>query len=110
MLFIPRQIQITQRRGRFCSHACHGAFVQGLNAQRNKRVGFSAHFRESIFIRDRWVCGICRKHVKRLDASIDHLVPVSRGGTNDAANLRLAHLRCNVRRHNRGPAQLLLFA
>ena len=35
-----------------------------------------------------------------LSPSADHLVPVSRGGTNALANLRPAHLVCNSRRSN----------
>lgn len=60
-------------------------------------------------------CGICRRPVnfQRVYpdprcASLDHLIPVSAGGNGSLANLQLAHLSCNVRRSNRGPAQLLL--
>ncbi|WP_367179785.1 HNH endonuclease [uncultured Paraglaciecola sp.] len=28
-------------------------------------------------------------------ATIEHLEPISNGGTNDLSNLRLAHKRCN---------------
>ena len=30
-----------------------------------------------------------------LSASLEHVIPKSRGGTNDRSNLRLAHKRCN---------------
>jgi 5-methylcytosine-specific restriction endonuclease McrA len=41
--------------------------------------------------------------------SLDHLVPVSKGGAHIATNLRLAHLQCNIRRGpGRLDAQLLL--
>lgn len=33
--------------------------------------------------------------------TLDHIVPVSRGGTNDANNLRPAHRGCNSKRGNR---------
>jgi HNH endonuclease len=35
-----------------------------------------------------------------LAASIDHIVPRSRGGTNDDGNLQIAHLRCNLLKHD----------
>lgn len=54
--------------------------------------------REAIFERDNWVCGICGKPVDRADASLDHIVPLSLGGTHEPGNLRLAHLLCNSRR------------
>lgn len=62
-------------------------------------------------------CHLCGKRVDmRLSGhspkgpTIDHLVPVSFGGTNDRINLALAHRECNVKRSNRGPAQLRLVA
>jgi 5-methylcytosine-specific restriction endonuclease McrA len=40
-------------------------------------------------------CAICQKPVADMDKSIDHKVPLSRGGTNDIDNMQIAHLRCN---------------
>ena len=62
----------------------------------------------AIYARDGGRCHICDKKVRPPDASMDHLVPISRGGMHEPANVRLAHLECNLRRHTRGPAQLLL--
>ena len=57
-------------------------------------------------------CGICRRAVdltlrsgargSDLGPSIDHVVPRSQGGSDDLANLRLAHWGCNRRRRDRG--------
>ena len=65
--------------------------------------------------RDGWRCHLCRKRVARtrrwpdpLSKSIDHLVPWSAGGAHKWENVALAHLRCNIRRQNAGPAQLRL--
>jgi len=60
--------------------------------------------------RDAWRCGICHRSVSRsiydsqnpMSKSVDHIIPVSQGGTDDPANLRLAHLGCNMRRSNKG--------
>jgi hypothetical protein len=35
-----------------------------------------------------------------LAASIDHIWPRSRGGTNDDSNLQITHLRCNLLKHD----------
>lgn len=56
--------------------------------------------------RDRNRCGICGKLVAVNDRSIDHILPLSRGGQHSYANTRLAHTLCNVKRNNRGAAQL----
>ncbi|MFN8021338.1 MAG: HNH endonuclease [Acidimicrobiales bacterium] len=60
--------------------------------------------------RDGWTCWLCGGDIdphlpstSPAGATIDHLVPRSRGGSNDAPNLRLAHRRCNVRRGNHLP-------
>jgi 5-methylcytosine-specific restriction endonuclease McrA len=56
--------------------------------------------------RDGHTCGICGgpvdMHVPGLfGPSIDHVVPVSRGGSNEADNLQLAHRICNIRKRDR---------
>lgn len=50
-------------------------------------------------------CGICGQDVDLtlrypdlMRGSIDHKLPVARGGTNDPSNLQLVHLRCNFRK------------
>lgn len=70
---------------------------------------------QQIADRDGNRCHICGKSVDmsrsglaKWGPTIDHLVPVSHGGTNDPGNLALAHRQCNTVRGNRGPAQLRL--
>lgn len=46
--------------------------------------------------RDGWTCHICcRPYMPDQRWEVDHDVPISKGGTNDMANLRLAHRDCN---------------
>lgn len=42
------------------------------------------------------------------DKSLDHKMPVSKGGTNDISNLQIAHLRCNQRKGNRVECSVLV--
>ncbi len=64
--------------------------------------------RLAIYHRDQGVCHLCRRKVSIKTFNLDHLVPISRGGAHTAANLRVAHPRCNFRRGaDRLPAQLL---
>lgn len=67
--------------------------------------------RKAVIERDKSICHICGKKVKPKDMSLDHLIPLSKGGPHKAINLRVAHRSCNSRRGNgRIPAQLLLLA
>jgi hypothetical protein len=64
---------------------------------------------EALFQRDGRRCHICTRLVKRADASMDHLIPLSLGGEHSWANVALAHLACNKQRGaGRLPAQLRL--
>ena len=36
-----------------------------------------------------------------MSASLDHIVPLSQGGTHTLGNVQLAHLVCNERKHDR---------
>ena len=72
---------------------------------------------ESLAKRDGNRCHICHRKVDmnlsgktKWGPTIEHIVPVSLGGTNDSDNLVLAHRYCNVARGNRGHTQLLLVA
>lgn len=45
-----------------------------------------------------------------LSASLDHVVPLAWGGEHTAANVQLAHLKCNVAKGARSEVQPALFA
>lgn len=59
-----------------------------------------------------WLCGICGETVDRgldypdlMSPSVDHILPRSRGGSDDLENLQISHLTCNHRKSNAvGPA------
>jgi hypothetical protein len=64
---------------------------------------------DELYARDNRRCHICKKIVKRTEASMDHLIPVSQGGPHSWANVALAHISCNASRGaGRLPAQLRL--
>ena len=51
--------------------------------------------RMEIFIRDQWTCQYCWDPVTTETATLDHVLPQSRGGTHSKSNLRTACLLCN---------------
>ena len=58
-----------------------------------------------VYARDKGICTLCHKAVKRKDASMDHIVPISKGGEHSYRNIALAHFICNVRKNNRNTTQ-----
>lgn len=91
----------------YCSVKCNDA-AHAVTRKMAKRSGKRARSGELVsrfYIGDRdgWRCGVCggkvardRKHPDPLAPSVDHIVPLARGGTNDLANLQISHLRCNL--------------
>ena len=78
--------------GRYCSAACTPRF----------KAWITSHRRHRIYERDDWTCLLCGDDVPMvvtylhpLGASLDHIVPRSRGGGDEDANLRMAHMLCN---------------
>jgi 5-methylcytosine-specific restriction endonuclease McrA len=63
--------------------------------------------RAEIARRHGWKCGICVLPIDPnlawphpLSASLDHVVPLSRGGVHAWGNLQIAHVACNVRKRD----------
>lgn len=89
-----------------CSKRCRKALekyrrrVSSDNKNGADRIGMAQLAR-----RDNWTCHLCGGQVNhgkfsghQLDATIDHLVPVSKGGRHVWSNVKLAHFICNSRR------------
>jgi hypothetical protein len=86
-----------------CSPRC------GRRAHKDKRRAMQREAfvapvsRMQVYERDRWTCQLCRKPVRRDKVvphpqapTLDHVVPLSQGGTHEPANVQLAHYRCNT--------------
>lgn len=119
--FYPNCAPSARNPQRFCSAACR---IESTRIHDDPRAANKASVRarklqvrltwdgvtdQQIFERDGWVCLIpgCGRPIQRelkhpdpMSASVDHIVPLSRGGGDTAPNKRAAHLRCNV---SRGP-------
>jgi 5-methylcytosine-specific restriction endonuclease McrA len=75
-------------RGRCLAHSVKGPAKRGSTWRWRRQ-------RQVILRRDDYVCWIC---LRSGADSVDHVTPVKHGGTDDASNLRAAHLTCNQRR------------
>lgn len=89
-------------RHHHCSPRC------GRRADKDKRRALERKAfvapvnRMQVYERDHWTCQLCCKPVMRDEVvphpqapTLDHIIPLSRGGTHEPANVQLAHFRCN---------------
>jgi len=66
-----------------------------------KRSKVRGSMRLKIFERDKYTCQLCGKTKEDIPIEIDHILPVSMGGTNKENNLRTLCRECNQGRHNK---------
>lgn len=105
-------------RRRFCSKACARRAAHRTRKHLERTAARDGeHFTvREIAERDGWTCHLCRRRIPARaewsnqddDPTIDHLTPLSAGGTHVRANVAIAHRICNSRRGARGLAQLRL--
>lgn len=98
----------------YCSKQCrekdylHNNPEKDSDRRRKRRAitrGIDAEYIDctTVYRRDHNICQLCGKKVDmklkyphKLSASIDHVIPLSKGGTHRYANVQLAHFRCNT--------------
>jgi len=88
---------------RWCSRACqirHRARAE--QRRRGPNVEHDGYTDREIFERDNWVCHICKRRIdpatdrrQANGATIDHIIPLSRGGADVRTNVATACNRCN---------------
>lgn len=78
---------------------------RALKAQADQGERFAP---KDVYDRDEWTCGLCRLPVDAglpwphpMSASVDHILPLSQGGSHTLANVQCAHLSCNSRKRDR---------
>lgn len=86
---------------RYCSPECRAV-------NRRRSFGLSWLDRMDLFARDEWLCQLCFRPVdytadmlSNMYPSLDHIIPRSKGGSDDPSNLQLAHRICNSIRRDR---------
>lgn len=103
----------SNRISKYCSHSCK------IKARDTKKLHHRPYktnnssdiriYRNKIGERDNWICNICGKPVDKnlkypdpMSPSLDHIIPLSKGGKHSEDNIHIAHLRCNcaIKRDN----------
>jgi HNH endonuclease len=107
-IIIPKTARADKK---YCSEECSSKLRgRTMNVERRIRTSEPVlHFkRVDIYERDNWTCQLCLTSVNPnlafpdpMCASLDHVIPLSRGGSHQSSNVQLAHLRCNTSRGNK---------
>lgn len=109
----------TQNRKLYCSDEHARLALRDRNRKKNYKRRIQArsglYTLAEVAERDGWRCHVCGGKVNpalpgthKRGATIDHLVPISRGGADTSENVALAHRLCNIKRGTGGEVQLRL--
>lgn len=99
---------ITTRKHQHFHPDCNRKFqTQKRNAIKNN-INSVSYTRKSIFQRDKYTCYLCGKPLN-MDAqacdpdspTIDHIIPISKGGDDIPNNIKSAHYLCNIQKSNK---------
>ncbi len=61
--------------------------------------------RRNVLVRDNWTCQYCGRRFPERELTLEHVRPISRGGTNSWRNVVVACTACNKRKADRTPSQ-----
>ena len=75
------------------------------NAERNKHKKKSRYISKSIRVsvlhRDNYKCVFCGRNSAKVELQIDHIIPFSKGGSNEIDNLQTLCINCNQGKSDR---------
>ncbi|MGB6294665.1 MAG: HNH endonuclease [Rivularia sp. (in: cyanobacteria)] len=59
------------------------------------RISIPSAVRKYVFERNKYQCQSCGKQYGETSLTIDHIIPLARGGSNDISNLQTLCFTCN---------------
>lgn len=101
-------------RETYCSDRCGSADARDRRRARQRSAFVAPVSRFEVFSRDAYRCHICWKQTDPSKVvphprapTIDHVIPLARGGTHEPANVATACFRCNSLKGDRGGGEQL---
>lgn len=89
-------------KAQYCSKSCKNGDVQDKRRAMKQGALFTKASRMQIFIRDSYICQLCNEPTSKSydkhdpkSPTIDHIKPLSKGGSHTIDNLQTAHSICN---------------
>lgn len=100
--YICDRFAFSNHTERSCSKRCAKALAKVRRRAAERDAFVEVVDRHAIFERDEWSCKLCGEPLD-MDAiapdprspTIDHVIPLARGGTHEPANVQAAHFWCN---------------
>jgi 5-methylcytosine-specific restriction endonuclease McrA len=103
---------------RYCSKKCsslinwrtqkHKRRAWKRDGQRGESIGLP-----ELLKRDKYICGLCHRKIKESlryphpqSPSLDHIVPLSKGGSHEWKNVQSSHHACNQAKRSKPMGQL----
>ena len=101
-------VSVTSFPTKYCSIRC-GRRAADRRRSAVKKMQFVENvYRHIVFARDGYICQLCKQEVDRslhnqhpMALSIDHIVPLSKGGLHSMGNVQTAHHLCNAIKSDR---------
>ena len=90
--------RVIDEKYRNVKRGCDTPQYKKLTKDNTGRISFTPLTKDVVAKKSLNTCAICGKPIYSYqdDFSVDHIVPLSRGGTNDLNNLRATHKLCNT--------------
>lgn len=104
-----REFDPKQPQQEWCSEGCRNRFHTHAKRVRHRKAMVDEDISiGGVYERSNGVCGICCGEVDLsipcphpMSASIDHVIPLAKGGLHKWGNVQLAHFGCNSRKRDR---------
>lgn len=77
------------------------------SSSNTKRKQFSQDERMTVYNKDKGRCAICGRFISYEEFTIDHIIPLAKGGTNEMKNLQCACNKCNLIKSDILPDELM---
>lgn len=106
--YMARSKEKRARYGRLWRQLCHMKNVDKENRRRARirDVEIRPFERADVIKRDGMTCYICGQDLALDEVTLDHLIPISRGGAHAAENLAVCCQPCNSRKRDRLPEDM----
>lgn len=79
----------------------------GTVVEKSEHISFNKTTRKQVYRKSEGHCMLCGKFVDYEDFTVDHIVPLAKGGTNDISNLQCTCKRCNTIKQDIMPDELV---